>query len=669
MFQVYLWHKTKIKMPSRNCLRFLKNLWAIRSLFLVPIAFLLPLKILEDGELESRCAYVLVVMAILWLTEALPIPVTALMPVFLIPMFGVLPGKAVCEAYVNDTSMLFLGGLIVAVAVEEVDLHRRIAIGILSVVGSQPNLLMLGLMLPTWFLSMWISNTAATSMMVPIITAVATQMTELANNQNSQNGGVVNETFDDIEGSETIGDTHVEMTNGNASLQQDTASTSPKDEKQRAGEMKRMSKGFALCVAYAANVGGVATLTGTPPNLILQGQANELYSSRAPDADSGITFAKWMGFGLPLSVIVLILAWIWLQIMFLGSSCFRKQDPAKRRAIKRVIDEEKKKLGSIKFGEILVMIMFGVLALLWIFRDIPGFGGWKVLFREDSKGPYVRDSTSAMLVAVSLFFLPSKLPRVFCWNKYNEKEEKPKYHPILTWKKTVSRIPWGVIVLLGGGFALATATTASGLSKKVGCSLRVLDDLDPMLMNLILSLIIAAATEITSNSATATILMPIMAELAINTGSHPLYLMITAAVACSFAFMLPVATPPNAIVFSTGYIKIPDMALAGLVMNVLAVLVLNLGINTWGKALFELDTLPSIFANSTESSCNSLPVTKAAGLFGNMTTALVQDTTSSFTSDTSPADIITTSLVNLTSEVTSLLTTTASWVDAVEPAK
>lgn len=648
-------------MSRRNCLRVLKNLLAIRTLFLVPIAFLAPLKILEDGEPESRCAYVLVVMAILWLTEALPIPVTALMPVFLMPMLGVLPGPTICAAYVNDTSMLFLGGLIVAVAVEEVNLHKRIAIGILSLVGSQPNLLMLGLMLPTWFLSMWISNTAATSMMVPIITAVASQMSELEPNKISQNGGVRNNGFDDVEDSVSNADTDVSMTNGNAGMEQEDEPKDEKEKKQREESIKKMSKGFALCVAYAANIGGVATLTGTPPNLILQGQANELYS-RLSEADSGITFAKWMGFGLPLSIIVLLLSWIWLQIMFLGFSCFKKQNPKERKAIKLVIEGEKKKLGGITFGEIVVMLVFGTLALLWIFRDIPGFGGWKVLFRENSNGPFVKDSTSAMLVAVSLFFLPAKLPRVFCWNKYDvsESSNKPKYHPILTWKNTVLRIPWGVIILLGGGFALASATSASGLSKKVGCSLRILDSFEPWVMNLILSLIIAGATEITSNSATATILMPIMAELAINTGSHPLYLMITAAVACSFAFMLPVATPPNAIVFSTGYIKIPDMALAGLMMNVLAVLVLNLGINTWGSALFDLDTVPSIFGNSTSSACDPVTATMAA-FQANFTTAYAQSTTSqALSSFTTSSTVIAQTLVNITSEAIGMTTTTQS---------
>lgn len=643
-------------MSRRNCLRVLKNLLAIRTLFLVPIAFLAPLKILEDGEPESRCAYVLVVMAILWLTEALPIPVTALMPVFLMPMLGVLPGPKICAAYVNDTSMLFLGGLIVAVAVEEVNLHKRIAIGILSLVGSQPNLLMLGLMLPTWFLSMWISNTAATSMMVPIITAVASQMSELEPNKISQNGGVRNSCFDDVEDSVSNADTDVAMTNGNAGMENEAEPKDEKEKKRREESIKKMSKGFALCVAYAANIGGVATLTGTPPNLILQGQADKLYSSRVSGADSGITFAKWMGFGLPLSIIVLLLSWIWLQIMFLGFSCFKKQNPKERKAIKLVIEGEKKKLGGITFGEVVVMLLFGALALLWIFRDIPGFGGWKVIFKEDTNGPYVKDSTSAMLIAVSLFFLPTKLPRVFCWNKYDESSDKPKYHPILTWKNTVNRIPWGVIVLLGGGFALASATSASGLSKKVGCSLRILDSFEPWVMNLILSLIIAAATEITSNSATATILMPIMAELAINTGSHPLYLMVTAAVACSFAFMLPVATPPNAIVFSTGYIKIPDMAVAGLVMNVLAVLVLNLGINTWGRALFDLDTMPSIFGNSTSSACDPVTATMAA-FQANFTTAYALSSTSqALSSFTTSSPVIAKSLVNITSAAIGLTT-------------
>ncbi|XP_069106387.1 solute carrier family 13 member 2-like [Argopecten irradians] len=416
---------------------------------------------------------------------------------------------------------------------------------------------MLGLMLPTWFLSMWISNTAATAMMLPILTAVS---------------------------------------------EQTAAHMSEK-------ENKRLSKGLALSVAYAANVGGIATLTGTPPNLVLHGQADKRYQAFGA-TDSGITYANWMGFAFPLSLIMLFLTWFWLQIVFLKCGCFKAVSEGRKQAIRSAVRQEYKKLGPIKFGEIVVLILFGILAMLWIFRDLPNVGGWGKGFVDAEGKSMVRDSTAVMLIATLLFILPSEIPSMVCCGSRTvvqiDKEEpvRAEYKPILTWKVAEKKVAWGVLVLLGGGFALGDACMTSGLSRSVGCELGVLRSLDPWLMNLILCLTVAGATEITSNTATASLLMPIMFELAITVGLHPLYLMISTALACSFAFMLPVATPPNAIVFSTGYVTIPDMALTGFVMNILAVLVLTGAINTWGSAIFDLGTTPDIFLNSTvASSC------------------------------------------------------------------
>ncbi|XP_069135426.1 solute carrier family 13 member 2-like isoform X2 [Argopecten irradians] len=504
----------------------------------------------------------MIVMAILWITEAIPIPVTSLLPVVLFPMFGVVPAIDVSTKYINDTSMLFIGGLVIAVAVEEVNLHKRIAMGIILLLGTQTNMLLLGLMLPTWFLSMWISNTAATSMMLPIIVAVVDQLREM--DAPHKKAGKDNLSFEDdhVTPENKYED---QMTRDEVVLTENESHTD--DNTMNEKQLIRIGKGLALGVAYGANIGGVATLTGTAPNLILQGQANSLYRSRKEGADSGITFANWMGFGVPLSVLMLFLAWVWLQIYCLRDRCCSRMTATQKSRVKMAMRKEYDKLGPLS-------------------------------------GPYVRDSSAAILIAVLLFILPSNIPRVFCCRRYKDNGDidYPEYKPILNWQSTVQKIPWGVIILLGGGFALADGSSVSGLSQWVGCQLRVFRHLKSWAMNLILCLIVAGATEITSNTATATLLMPIMAELAINIGEHPLYLMTSAAISCSFAFMLPVATPPNAIVFSTGYLRISDMALAGLVMNLMAVTCLTLAINTWGVPLFGLDTIPDIFKTSAANS-------------------------------------------------------------------
>lgn len=576
---------------------FLRNLWAIRSWIFLVLAFVLPFRLIAIGTHEARCAYVIIVVAVLWVTEALPIAVTALMPIFLLPMLGVQKGQDVSKNYVNDTSTLFLGGLFIAAAMEEVNLHRRIAVGVMRVLGSRINTLMLGLMLPTWFLSMWISNTAATSMMLPILVAVTEQMERMEKLDHEHHG--------DTEDAE-------EKKNGVASVE---AVTMEMDEsstlRKKSPELKRMSKGFALCVAYGANIGGIATLTGTPPNLVLQGQADIFYAKYGKSS-SGITYVNWLAFAFPMSLLLLVLAWLYLQVVFLRQKCCQGTESARKKAIQSAVLKEWRALGRIKFAEVEVLVLFCVLALLWIFRNIPNVGGWGELFKDAKTGKVstARDSTASILVACLLFILPREVPNVFCWFKPSETNPKPGFTPILSWRVAQDKVSWGVIILLGGGFALADAATKSGLSNWIGCKLTVFDFLDPWVMNLLVCLIIAGITEITSNTAIASLAMPIMFELAISVGMHPLYLMISTAVATSFAFCLPVATPPNAIVFSTGFVTIPYMGIVGIPMNILAILVLTMAVNTWGKAIFDLDNVPAIFTSgSLEGVCRAVVMT------------------------------------------------------------
>lgn len=512
-------------------------------------------------------------------------------------MLGVQKGQDVSKNYVNDTSTLFLGGLFIAAAMEEVNLHRRIAVGVMRVLGSRINTLMLGLMLPTWFLSMWISNTAATSMMLPILVAVTEQMERMEKLDHEHHG--------DTEDAE-------EKKNGVASVE---AVTMEMDEsstlRKKSPELKRMSKGFALCVAYGANIGGIATLTGTPPNLVLQGQADIFYAKYGKSS-SGITYVNWLAFAFPMSLLLLVLAWLYLQVVFLRQKCCQGTESARKKAIQSAVLKEWRALGRIKFAEVEVLVLFCVLALLWIFRNIPNVGGWGELFKDAKTGKVstARDSTASILVACLLFILPREVPNVFCWFKPSETNPKPGFTPILSWRVAQDKVSWGVIILLGGGFALADAATKSGLSNWIGCKLTVFDFLDPWVMNLLVCLIIAGITEITSNTAIASLAMPIMFELAISVGMHPLYLMISTAVATSFAFCLPVATPPNAIVFSTGFVTIPYMGIVGIPMNILAILVLTMAVNTWGKAIFDLDNVPAIFTSgSLEGVCRAVVMT------------------------------------------------------------
>lgn len=628
---------------------YLQHFWTLKPLFVPVLAFLIPITLVldysPDFESESKCAYVIAVMAILWLTEALPIPVTALVPICLFPLLGVATAADVSNSYIKDTTMLFLGGLIVAVALEESRLHIRISLCVMLIVGAQPLFLMAGLMATTWFLSMWISNTAATSMMIPIIEAVMQNMEHVRKGALGE-VGLENDAYEESSGMSTgistvdlssdsdrssdiplkeppvtfspmpngdgpvpkhfvgvpenniDGDlSDVKSTNYTVTTQKINREESTEEPVSGSKELRRFAKGFALSVAYGANIGGIATLTGTPPNLVLKQEADKLYKTYS-GSESEISFAKWIGFGFPLSLFTAFFGWLWLALVFLRCGCFKRSDPEQRRAINSTIRTHFKQLGRLSIREIQVLIIFVALVALWLFRAPPNISGWGNA--GTLKKGYVSDSTPCILLSILLFLLPAEMPKVFC----HAKDEKPSYTPLLDWKSVSQKLPWGVIVLLGGGFAIADVSKASGLSKWVGNELTVFSSMDSWIMNMIICFIVAGATEVTSNTATATLLMPILSELAIQTKTHPLYLMMSATVACSFAFMLPVATPPNAIVFSSGYLTIPDMALAGLPMNIIAVLCLTLAINTWGTSMFELDTFPEMF-NQTISMTTS----------------------------------------------------------------
>ncbi|XP_062329615.1 Na(+)/citrate cotransporter [Osmerus eperlanus] len=584
------------RMECLKGLRFIKNEIVI---FFTPL-ILLPLP-LVIGTKEAGCAYVIILMAVFWCTEALPLAVTALLPALLFPLFGVMKSQDVCMQYLKDTNMLFVGGLMVAVAVEHWNLHKRIALRVLLCVGVRPALLMLGFMGVTAFLSMWISNTATTAMMVPIVQAVLKQLNDqaempqiLSTVEQDQNQNQPEQTNPESKRPEKLPEGPVVVTFLDASAEL--------ARRKEAAERRKMCKGMTLCVCYAASIGGTATLTGTGPNLVLMGQMNQLF----PDNGDVINFASWFGFAFPNMVFMLTLAWLWLQLVYMGFN-FRKTwgcgsvKTEKEIAAYNVIHEQYRQLGPMCFGELSVLGLFSLLVLLWFTRD-PGFmPGWATnVFNSEAE--YVSDATVAVFIAVLLFVLPSRLPRFCFWRSRGfDIEPRPPAGPtpaLLTWKVAQKKLPWSIVLLLGGGFALAKGSEVSGLSKWMGDQMTPLHTIPPWAIAIILCLLIATFTECTSNVATATLFLPVLASMSQSIGMNPLYVMVPCTLSASFAFMLPVATPPNAIVFSFGYLKVSDMAKTGLVMNIIGILCITLAINSWGKAMFNLDTFPS-WANVT----------------------------------------------------------------------
>ncbi|KAK7087494.1 Na(+)/citrate cotransporter-like isoform X2 [Littorina saxatilis] len=583
-------------MGARSCLR---RFWESKTLwlsFLIPLAAL-PLPLCYPNSV-SRCGYCVIVMGFFWVTELIPLPVTSLFPVFLFPMFGIMTAKQVCMSYVKDTLMLFLGSLVVAVAVERWNLHKRLALRTLTLVGPQPKWLMLGIMFPCWFLSMWMSNTATTAMMMPIVIAILDQIRDSKLPPSSSEDSENNEVKIIMEDTTKL--------NGDEKRPLEIVISNRADDEKEDKDFVKLAKVFSLCTAFSANIGGMATLTGTPPNVIFKGLADTLYN--AYGAKNPVNFANWLLIGLPLSFVCFIFCWFWMQLYGQGVKCFKcclKDDAF--AAVKRTLWTEYRKLGSMTFAEWVVLINFVLLAVLWVTRD-PGFiPGWSLLFERG----YVKDSTPAILIAVLLFIFPARPPRwLACCRSKSDAinaalEPWPSYEPILTWKIVNERMAWGVLLLMGGGFALADGCQISGLSTWVSGHLEGLGSLSSWVIAMLLSLFIALATEVTSNAATTTLFVPIVGELAVQLGVNPLYFMIPCTIAASLAFLLPVATPPNAIVFASGYLRVRDMVLVGLPMNIFALIALNVACNTYAASTFDLFVLPEAFwANASVSVFN-----------------------------------------------------------------
>ncbi|XP_018522713.1 solute carrier family 13 member 5a [Lates calcarifer] len=633
-----------------------RQVWRLKGVVVLVCSpfILLPLAVSTS---EAACAYVIALMAVYWCTEVLPLAVTALLPTILFPVLGIMESKDVCMQYLKDTNMLFVGGLMVAVAVEHWNLHKRIALRVLLLVGVRPALLMLGFMGVTAFLSMWISNTATTAMMVPIVQAVLDQLhgnVDPEPSSKSQNGTIVlhqEHQEKTISNLQTAATSILEkgLTQGNSektsNLQdnisseqkvssesqidgQETVKPTPQDkppsDSDNTGpvvvtvenvccqmeleelsdvveERRRMSKGLLLCVCYAASIGGIATLTGTGPNLVLIGQMSQLF----PQNGDVINFASWFAFAFPTMMLMLTLAWFWLQFLYIGCNLRRTWgcgavQSEKERAAYKVIRDEHRRLGPMSYGEFSVLALFILMVVLWFTRDPRFMDGWAThIF--NAKAEFVTDATVSLFVAVLLFVLPSEPPRYLCCWRSSDTESQVSRGPappLLTWQVTQKKMPWNIVLLLGGGFALAKGSEESGLSRWLGAQMTPLHSIPPWAIAIVLCLLIATFTECASNVATATLFLPILASMSQSISLNPLYVMIPCTLSASFAFMLPVATPPNAIVFSYGFLKVSDMAKTGVVMNIIGIGCISLAINSWGRVMFSLDSFPS-WANTT----------------------------------------------------------------------
>lgn len=470
------------------------------------VAFLVMLYIPSPEGLSTagwHTAAVGLLMAVWWITEALPIPVTSLLPIVLLPILGVVDIGDATTPYANPLIFLFMGGFLIAIAMEKWDLHKRIALNIVGFVGVNPASIVLGFMIASAFLSMWVSNTATALMMLPIGLSIL----QLVGNQEKESGS---RNFEIV---------------------------------------------LVLSIAYGCNIGGVGTLIGTPPNALLAGFMSENYELE-------IGFAQWMMVGVPFVIIALPLAyWILTKVIY----------PVRQQSLpggEQLIQQKLSDLGIVSDAEKKVAAVFCVTALLWMFRPlltdiIPGLS----------------DAGIAIGAGVTMFLIPLD---------FKERQF------LLSWPD-VQSLPWGVLILFGGGLSLASAISSTGLAEWIGGGVGAFSSWPLFLLVGLVVLLIIFLTEITSNTATTAAFLPILASVAIGLGENPLLLAVPAAIGASCAFMLPVATPPNAIVYGSGKISIPEMSKAGLWLNVAFIILLTAAAFTLIQFIFgiELGQLPS----------------------------------------------------------------------------
>ena len=446
-------------------------------------------------------------IAIWWITEAIPIAATALLPIILFPLSGGMELSSTTAAFGHKYVFLYLGGFLIAIGIEKWNLHKRIALSIITFIGSDIRKVILGFMIATAFLSMWISNTATAVMMLPIGIAIIKQLKD--NPGTEENENII------------------------------------------------FSKALMLGIAYSASIGGIATLIGTPPNIVLAGVISETYGYK-------INFLEWFMFGFPIALILLAFCWIYLTRF---AFTFKQIEfPGGLKEIKRL----KTELGPLSYEERWVGVVFLLAAFSWISRS----------FILQPFFPAIDDTIIAMTFGLLLFILPNA----------NKKEA------LIRWDDTL-KLPWGIILLFGGGMALAKAFDVSGLAEWLGDLMTSFGSLPLILLLLLLVTAVNFLTEITSNLATTAMLLPVLAPLALEVGVHPFGLMVGAAIAASCAFMLPVATPPNAVVFGSGYLKIPDMVSKGIILNIFSIFLITVMVYLilpifWGIDLF---TFPELF--------------------------------------------------------------------------
>ncbi|XP_012576538.1 PREDICTED: solute carrier family 13 member 4 isoform X2 [Condylura cristata] len=528
----------------------LRSLLRARNLLLVVLVplLLLPLPLLHPSS-EAACAYVLIVTAVYWVSEAVPLGAAALVPAFLYPFFGVLRSSEVAAEYFKNTTLLLVGVICVAAAVEKWNLHKRVALRMVMMAGAKPGMLLLCFMCCTTLLSMWLSNTSTTAMVMPIVEAVLQELVGaeeeqlVAGSPSEEEAEATNHDANNSQpclelifvNEDSSADLTSLMQNKNLNgvptpvktagppgrkphlSQEKPRALAPRPRKQERGRKYKsqhdqmICKCLSLSISYAATIGGLTTIIGTSTSLIFLEHFNNQY----PAAEV-VNFGTWFLFSFPISLIMLVVSWFWMHWLFLGCnfretcSLSKKKKTKREEVSEKRIQEEYEKLGDISYPEMVTGFFFILMTVLWFTRE-PGFvPGWDSFFEK--KG-YRTDATVSVFLGFLLFLIPAKKP---CFGKKKDgenQEPSPGMEPIITWKDFQKTMPWEIVILVGGGYALASGSKSSGLSTWIGHQMLSLSSLPPWAVTLLACILVSIVTEFVSNPATITIFLPILCSL------------------------------------------------------------------------------------------------------------------------------------------------------------
>lgn len=475
------------------------TLWKRIGIIAGPIFFILIYLLAPAGAINEKSITVIAVgswMVTWWITEAIPIPITAMLPLVLFPVLGVAKMSEVAQPYGDPVVFLFMGGFILALGLEKYNLHQRIALNLIKLTGTSGNGIILGFMLATALISMWISNTATAIMMLPIASSVTFLLAKDLGKENDP-------------------------------------------------RFKKFATGLMLGIAYAASIGGMGTIIGTPPNVVMVGYMKRMYNL-------DVAFTDWMLVGIPVMVLVL------LACYFIITKILYRNQLTSIEGSRELIHNKLHELGPLSREEKRVLIIFSITSFLWIFRqNINSLIGQNLL----------DDAAIAMAGGVLMFLTPKDLK---------------KMDFLLTWED-MKGMQWGILLLFGGGLALAEGMEQSGLVEKVGDYFKNSDPLGVSLLIFLLTLISMALTELMSNVALVTIFIPVVFGIAEGYGVNPIWLAMPVTFAASCAFMMPISTPPNAILFASGYIRMKEMIKTGLLLNLFSLVII------WLVAIFVME--------------------------------------------------------------------------------